>query len=283
MPNPPIPTPLPTENPPHPQPDADTGSVRERAWPFTPTPISVWLSPPLLDCPHPTHRGQWPPCPWQWPPALWRDLITAYTHPGDHVLIADAGPGLPAVTAASTLGRSLAARVPGRAQRVLARRLGLSPHSRRRVVVFAGPDHDHTVPLWPARARRTPADLLIIPAPCAGAWPTLGALRPTGPADPDVVVAWQLQVLTASIARVRPGGVIAVLTATTPRREGLIDRLTPITTGAQHLGLAYLQHHPIIHTTPHTAGDASRPGGPPPLHASVHADLLTFIRPGGAQ
>jgi hypothetical protein len=287
--------------------------------------VSLWPSPPLLACPN-TGHDEWfaePPCPWRWPAALWQSVIDAYTLPGDHVLIADAGPGWPAVSATVWRGRSLAARIPDPFDRAAARleRWQLPRWLRRDAVIFGAGGQDPAA--WPARARRVPADLLVIPPPCPGRPQPISdddpPRRHLPPSGEDWALAWQRQALTGSAAAVRPGGVVVVLTRNTPRPDGMVDRVGPLTAHARALGLTYLQHNVVLHADIHdgrlhplpgpddrawgldlattdgfshwarlTTAETTvggRPGPcPDPLpHMPVHSDLLAYLVPGAAQ
>ena len=97
--------------------------------------------------------------------------------------------------------------------------------------------------------------------------------------------------LYAACERVlRPGGVLAVLTASTPRPGGLRDDPGEVIAAARAAGLIYAQHIVALHAaitggqlTPGPPG-AARPdeaAGAPAVHACVHSDLLVFTKPGG--
>jgi hypothetical protein len=85
------------------------------------------------------------------------------------------------------------------------------------------------------------------PDPAARSHPVdrLDQLDSVDPVDP--VVGWQQQLIADSLRLVRPGGVVAVLTRNTAHTRGMVDRLGPLIVHAQRLGLAYLQHVPIVH------------------------------------
>lgn len=267
-------------SPPHAEPSPgspSTATTVPRPWPLEPMPVSVWPCSPLRSCPTPSHRAGFgePPCAWRWPADMWAAVIRHYAQPGDRVLISDAGPALPAVRAALDHGCTVVARVPSRVQRIGVR-LDLNERTTRRrrhrdVVLFGGrsgpgpsPRSHRPLPVtWPARARRTPADLMIIPPPCPDetAIPTPwtcaneGRRRPVAaghswveaPVDP--VLRWQRQLIRDSLALLRPGGVVALLTRNTPHPEGMVDRLRPLTADGQQLGLTYLQHNVLVHAT----------------------------------
>ena len=100
-------------------------------------------------------------------------------------------------------------------------------------------------------------------------------------------------VLYAACERVlRPGGVLAVITASTPRPAGLRDDPAGVIAAARAAGLIYTQHIVALHAaitggqlTPGPPG-AARPdeaAGPPAVHARIHSDLLVFTKPGGTR
>jgi hypothetical protein len=100
-------------------------------------------------------------------------------------------------------------------------------------------------------------------------------------------------VLYAACERVlRPGGVLAVITASTPRPAGLRDDPGEVIAAARAAGLVYAQHIVALHAaitggqlTPGPPG-APRPdetAGPPAVHARIHSDLLVFTKIGTAR
>ena len=85
----------------------------------------------------------------------------------------------------------------------------------------------------------------------------------------------------------RPGGVLAVITAR-PRRHGLPGDLAGhVVAAARAAGLVYAQHIVLVHAA--IDGDRLDPASPAPGTASppggtrVHADLLVFTKPGGSR
>ena len=100
-------------------------------------------------------------------------------------------------------------------------------------------------------------------------------------------------VLYAACERVlRPGGVLAVITASTHRPAGLRDDPAGVIAAARAAGLVYAQHIVALHAaitggqlTPGPPG-AARPdeaAGPPAVCARIHSDLLVFTKPGGTR
>ena len=243
---------------PPPSPDTDLTVALPRSWPLEPLPVSVWPCPPLRSCPNPGHDvgfGE-PPCPWRWPADMWTAVIAHYARSGDRVLVSDAGPVMPAVRAALDNGCSVVARAPSRVQRVGARidlREGAARRRRSTVLLFGGRRGREANPassgqspvIWPARVRRTSVDLMVIPPPCPDEtrhpWPRVRGVDP--------VVQWQRELVRDSLTLVRPGGVVAVLTRNTPNTAGMVDRLRPLITFGQRLGLTYLQHNVLVHAT----------------------------------
>jgi hypothetical protein len=217
-------------------------------------PVSVWPATPA-------------PGPAPGPGAEAAHVITAFSRPGELVVIPAAGTGA-LLSAAAAAGRRV---------------LGL----------FAGPAACHAAGLrldWdlgPARRplaqARAGGPGLLLEAGCPEAGQA--ALAITGRGGPGAGV------LYAACERVlRPGGVLAVITASTPRPGGLRDDPGEVIAAARAAGLVYAQHIVALHAaitggqlTPGPPGTA-RPdetAGPPAVHASVHSDLLVFTKPGG--
>jgi hypothetical protein len=97
-------------------------------------------------------------------------------------------------------------------------------------------------------------------------------------------------VLYAACERVlRPGGVLAVLTASTARPAGLRDDPAGVIAAARAAGLIYTQHIVALHAAitdgqlipgPPGAARPDEAAGPPAVHARIHSDLLVFTKPG---
>ena len=184
-------------------------------------------------------------------------IITAFSRPGELVVIPGARDGV-LVAAAAAAGRRVLGLAPGprSCQRVLAALGGLDPRLRPLAEVRPG----------------GPALLLEAGNPEAGqaALAITGGAEPSPPcpgepaADPGVLYAGCQRVL-------RPGGVLAVITASTPGPGGLRDDPGEAITRARAAGLVYAQHIVALHApitgsqiTP-APGDAARPGkGPAP-------------------
>jgi hypothetical protein len=98
-------------------------------------------------------------------------------------------------------------------------------------------------------------------------------------------------VLYAACERVlRPGGVLAVITASTPRPGGLRDDPGEVIAAARAAGLIYAQHIVALHAAitggqltpgPRAAARPDETAGPPAVHARIHSDLLVFTKPRG--
>jgi len=193
-------------------------------------------------------------------------VITAFSRPGELVVI-PAGTGA-MLSAAAAAGRRVLGLFPGPAAcHAASSRLDedLGPAERPLAQVRAG----------------GPGLLLEAGCPEAGQ----AALAITGRGGPGAG-----GVLYAACERVlRPGGVLAVITASTPGPGGLRDDPGEVTAPARVAGLIYAQHIVAVHAAitggqlaPGPPGTA-RPdeaGGPPAVHARIHSDLLVFTKPG---
>jgi hypothetical protein len=202
-------------------------------------------------------------------------IITAFSRPGELVVIPGARDGV-LVAAAAAAGRRVLGLPsgPGSRQRVLAGLGGVDPGLRPLAEVRPG----------------GPALLLEAGSPDAGqaALVITGGAEPSPPcpgepaADPGVLFAACQRVL-------RPGGVLAVITASTPRPGGLRDDPGEVISRARAAGLIYAQHIVALHApitggqiTP-APGDAARLGevaGLAAVHARAHSDFLVFTQPG---
>jgi hypothetical protein len=215
-------------------------------------PVSVWPATPAPG-----------PAPGPGPEAA--HVITAFSRPGELVVIPAAGTGA-LLSAAAAAGRRVLGLFPGPAAcHAAGLRLDqdLGPAAR---------------PLAQARAGG-PGLLLEAGCPEAGQ----AALAITGRGAGGVLYAACERVL-------RPGGVLAVITASTPRPAGLRDDPGEVIAAARAAGLVYAQHIVALHAAI-TGGQlttglpgAARPdeaAGPPAVCACVHSDLLVFTKPGG--
>lgn len=205
-------------------------------------------------------------------------IITAFSRPGELVVIPGARDGV-LVAAAAAAGR-----------RVLG--LPSGPRSRQRVLAGLGGVDARLRPLAEVRPGG-PGLLLEAGNPEAGQ----AALVITGSGEPAPAGACPDEpaadpgVLYAACQRVlRPGGVLAVVTASTAGPGGLRDDPGEVISRARAAGLVYAQHIVALHApitdgqiTP-APGDAARPGevaGPVAVHARAHSDFLVFTQPGG--
>ena len=214
-------------------------------------PVSVW----------PAHG----PVPDPGPEAV--HAITAFSRPGELVVIPAAGTWA-LLTAAAAAGRRVLGLFPGPAACHAA---GL------RLDQDLGPA---ACPLAQARAGG-PALLLEAGCPDAGR----AALAITGRDGPGTGVLY-----TACERVLRPGGVLAVLTASTPRPAGLRDDPGEVIAAARAAGLIYAQHIVALHATitgghlttgPPDAACPDETASPPAVCARIHSDLLVFTKPGG--
>ena len=216
-------------------------------------PLSVWPATPAPG-----------PAPGSGPEAA--HVITSFSRPGELVVIPAAGTGA-LLSAAAAAGRRVLGLFPGPAAcHAASSRLDqdLGPARRLLAQVRAG----------------EPDVLLEAGCPEAGQ----AALAITGRGDPGGGVLY-----TACERVLRPGGVLAVLTASTPGPGGLRDDPGEVIVAARAAGLIYAQHIVAVHAAitggqlaPGPPGDA-RPDeadGPPAVHARVHSDLLVFTKPG---
>jgi hypothetical protein len=203
-------------------------------------------------------------------------IIIAFSRPGELVVIPGARDGV-LVAAAAAAGRRVLglAPGPGSRQRVLAGLGGLDPGLRPLAEVRPG---GPALLLKAGNLEAGQAALAII-----------GGIEPSPPcpgepaADPGVLYAACQRVL-------RPGGVLAVITASTPGPGGLRDDPGEAISRARAAGLIYAQHIVALHApitgsqiTP-APGEAARPGegaGLAAVHARTHSDFLVFTQPGG--
>jgi hypothetical protein len=197
-------------------------------------------------------------------------IITAFSRPGELVVFPDARDGV-LLAAAASAGRRVLGLAPG-------------PRSARACLAALDP------PLRPLAVVRSGGPALLLQAgnPEAGQ----AALAITGGGEPAPgEAAAGPGVLYAACQRVlRPGGVLAVITASTPGPGGLRDDPGEVISRARAAGLVYAQHIVALHVpvtgsqiTP-APGDAARPGegaGPAAVHTQIHSDFLVFTQPGG--
>jgi hypothetical protein len=199
-------------------------------------------------------------------------IITAFSRPGDLVVIPGARDGV-LVAAAAAAGR-----------RVLC--LGPGPRSREQILACLSRVDPPLRQLAEVRSGG-PALLLQAGSPETGQ----AALAITGGGEPVPSEPADCSgVLYAACQRVlRPGGVLAVITASTPGPGGLRDDPGEVISRARAAGLVYAQHIVALHVpvtgsqiTPPPGGDArSGEGGGAAVHTQIHSDFLVFTQPGG--
>jgi hypothetical protein len=218
-------------------------------------PLSIW---PDLPAPRSGPHG---PCAGPVTARAAGKVIAAFTRPGDLVAAPD---GCTAVTeAAAAAGRPVLALIPapGRDGRVIARLLpggpGLllpgDPGAGQAALAITG---------WHAAGC------------CAGSGPEPGEDGP----EPGLVHA-------ACQRALRPGGVLAVITAGPANGGQLADLTGHAVATARAAGLVYAQHIVLVHAAirgsqlapdPAAGDGAGLPGG-----SRIHSDLLIFTKPGG--
>jgi len=213
-------------------------------------PVSVWPGPG--------------PVPGPGPEAGY--VITTFSRPGELVVI-PAGTGA-FLTAAAAAGRRV---------------LGLFSSPAACHAASARLDQDLGPVARPLAQARAGGPALLLEAGCPEAG--RAALAITGRGGPGGGVLY-----TACERVLRPGGVLAVLTASTPCPAGLRDDPGEVIAGARAAGLIYAQHIVALHAaitdghlvpvSPGTACPDETPG-PPAVCTCVHSDLLVFTKPGG--
>ena len=237
-------------------------------------PVSVWPHPPVPgSSPGPGPEGV--PCAScagsraAGPDAA--RIIAAFSRPGELVVIPRAPDGV-LVAAAAAAGRrvlaGLAGLDPGRRPLAEARRGGPG------LLLEAG-----CAQAGQAALAVTGCGGAALPGACPAASPGAGE-----PADgPGVLYAACQRVL-------RPGGVLAVITASTPCPGGLRDDPGEAISRARAAGLVYAQHIVALHAPisgsqitprPDAAARPEEAAGPAPAHVRIHSDLLVFTKPGG--
>ena len=219
-------------------------------------PVSVWpATPPPGQAPGPGPEAA--------------HAITAFSRPGDLIVIPAAGTG------------ALLAAVAAAGRRVLG--LFSSPAACHTASVRL--DQDLGPAARPLAQARAGGPALLLEAGCPEAEQAALAITGRGSHGGSVLYAACERVL-------RPGGVLAVITASTHRPAGLRDDPAEVIAAARAAGLIYTQHiialHAAItdgHLTPSLSGPA-RPdeaAGAPAVCACIHSDLLVFTKPGGTR
>lgn len=202
-------------------------------------------------------------------------MITAFSRPGDLVVIPEPGTGTLAVTAATAGRRALALAATPSQRHALAHRLDhdLSRACRRLARLRPG----GPASLLQAASPETGQAALVITAACAtpgcpppasGSPPPVGGAVQSGPGE-----------LYAACQRVlAPGGVLVVITnaARAPGHPG------ELIASARAAGLVYIQHIIAVHAfirashliTPVDAQPGMQPG--PARNLPIHTDLLVL-------
>ena len=233
-------------------------------------PLSIWPAiPPPAPCPGGIGAA---PCPHQVTTEAAARIVTAFSRPGDLVVIPAARTG-PLIVAAAAAGR----RVLGLCgDRALAARLarGLDPALRSLAVLRPGGPGL----LLHATCSEAGQAALAVATACAtpGCQPPSGQGEPAAETDPGLLYAACERVL-------RPGGLLAVLTnaAKQPGHPGELIAC------ARAAGLIYTQHIIALHAAIHTSQLVISPAGTLTLRAAganlpVHSDVLLFAAPGRA-
>jgi hypothetical protein len=211
-------------------------------------------------------------------------VITAFSRPGELVVIPGARDGV-LVAAAAAAGRRVLGLAPGprSRERVLACLGGVDPLRRQLAMVRRG---GPALLLQAGHPSAGQAALAI----AGGGAPAPPRACPAAGSPGDGEPAAGPGVLYAACQRVlRPGGVLAVITASTPCPGGLRDDPGEAITQARAAGLIYAQHIVALHApicgsqlTPRP-DDTARPdqaAGLPAVHIRIHTDLLVFTKPG---
>jgi hypothetical protein len=231
----------------------------------TGVPVSIWPGVPAPGrCPPSAPPV---PCPWRLSLQAGLQVITAFSRPGDLVVIPEPGTGTLVVAAAAAGRRALAlAPATGHRQDLAARLdhdLGpacrplarLSPGGLRHLLHAASPD--------------TSQATLALTAACA----TPGC--PPSGADPGLLYAACQRVLA-------PGGLLVIITSAA-RQPGHPGELIA---HARAAGLVYTQHIIAVHARirgSHLITAIPGPSGPaagPARHVPIHTDLLVFTEGG---
>ena len=141
--------------------------------------------------------------------------------------------------------------------------------------------------LEPGCPEASRASLAVASWPDPGAAEADAAISPGGPcADPGLLFACCHRAL-------RPGGMLAVVTASQARRGRLADLPGETVARARAAGLVYAQHiialravirdSKLAPRSPAGWPDPQPAAGAAPAHVRVHCDLLVFTKPGGAR
>jgi len=229
-------------------------------------PLSIW---PGLPAPR---SGPYGPCAGPVTAAAAARVIAVFSRPGDLVAAPDGSAAV--IEAAAAAGRPVLGLIPapvrdGRAIAGLRARLdpAARPFARLRP---GGPD------LLLAAGDPDAAQAALAIIGCPGPGCCAGGPEPGGEDGPGVLHAACQRVL-------RPGGVLAVITASPAAPDGqLADLAGQAVAAARAAGLVYVQHIVLVHAAIRDGqlapgqDAAGLPGG-----CRVHSDLLVFTKPGG--
>jgi hypothetical protein len=230
-------------------------------------------------------------------PELARQVITSFSRPGELVIDPLAGPGIVLAEAAAAGRRSAGLEADPRcadlARANLARALTTAQLQLTELREGDGPhvavclDHLRGAASLIATRLPAPGSQAASAGEADSAGCPLGSLR--GPAYESALAG----MLSGCRALLRPGAVLAAVTASTHRDGRLIDLPGQMIRLASRAGLTYTQH--IIALTAAIRGDCLHPWprsaetgrGPsdretsaePVTHRSVHEDVLVFARP----
>ena len=235
-------------------------------------PLSIWPAiPPPAPCPGGIGAA---PCPHQVTTEAAARIVTAFSTPGDLVVI-------PAARTSALIGAAAAAdrRVLGLCgDPALAARLarGLDPALRSLAVLRPGGPGL----LLHATCSEAGQAALAVATACAtpGCQPPSGQDEPPAETDPGLLYAACQRVL-------RPGGLLAVLT-NSAKQPGHPGELIAC---ARAAGLIYTQHIIALHAAIHSSRLVISPAGTLTLrragaaagaHLPVHSDVLLFAAPG---
>ena len=242
-------------------------------------PLSIWP-----DVPAPGHCPASPgqaPCPRRLAARAAAMVITAFSRPGDLVVIPGPGTGAFLAAAAGTGRRALGLPATPRHTRDLAALLDRDLDPAVRPLARLRPGGPAT--LLEGSCREAGQAALAITAACA----TPGC-PPPGPDNGDAGPGADPGVLYAACQRVLlPGGLLTVITAAA-RQPGWPGE---VIAHARAAGLIYTQHIIALHAPIRGSRlHPPAPGAPAPgahlaavagLHLPAHSDLLVFATPGG--
>jgi len=233
-----------------PAPDTTAAGSRAAGGTGPGVPLSIW---PGL--PAPDHAQDGLPCGGPVTAVAARQVIGAFSLPGD--LVAAAGGSPAVIEAAAAAGRPVLALFPDPAP----------GRQRPRVPAALPPPGD------PAAGTAGLAIAGCHSPGCCGQQPDGRAGQDPGP------------VFAACERALRPGGVLAVITGPAAPGGTLTDTAGNVA-AARAAGLVYAQHIVLVRAAidgDRLAPAAADPGPAAPGGSPVHDDLLVFTKPGGAR